>query len=492
MWSGGRGYVPRSLLLLVLGVCQSAPGVPEDEVVQLVKYLYGGNEDQVPAYGANSNLAFLFIKPHAANEQVRKLVERRLAEQGFAIERQGEISHDVIDQERLIDNHYGAIAMKATALKPHELSASAKAVKSFKEAFGLEWAEALEKQQVYNAMDAATKLGLDAATLDQRWSTLKRGVTVVKFGGGFYVGKIEGIFVVNGFYMAMRAKYTENPAKIAFYVVRWAPGRMSWADFRSEFIGPTDPSKAPSSSLRGEILAEWKSLGLEAQPDTGDNGIHASASPFEALVERINWVGADLQTDDFGKQVLGAGVPAYMMREFSQDPQIRYGGEKSSLFDLLEDLDARACAQKLGRVYAESPDELVRYLYGGQSAAPTRCAHDEDEAAGSLDDDDADSGKVQNQDRCTTEECISTALRELQQELQVDDKQLDDGLIGFGDDLIQYCMWQVRPPVSGETKGEAPPPLPATFSTAPAPALCKRVLFGGPSLASSALLASRS
>ena len=96
MWSGGRGYVPRSLLLLALGVCQSAPGVPEDEVVQLVKYLYGGNEEQVPAYGANSNLAFLFIKPHAANEQVRKLVERRLAEQGFAIERQGEISHDVI------------------------------------------------------------------------------------------------------------------------------------------------------------------------------------------------------------------------------------------------------------------------------------------------------------------------------------------------------------------------------------------------------------
>ena len=44
MWSGGRGYVPRSLLLLALGVCQSTLGVPEDEVVQLVKYLYGGNE----------------------------------------------------------------------------------------------------------------------------------------------------------------------------------------------------------------------------------------------------------------------------------------------------------------------------------------------------------------------------------------------------------------------------------------------------------------
>ena len=29
-----------------------------------------------------------------------------------------------------------------------------------------------------------------------------------------------------------------------------------------------------------------------AKPNTGDNGVHASASPFEALAERMNWVSA--------------------------------------------------------------------------------------------------------------------------------------------------------------------------------------------------------
>lgn len=488
----GRGYgsAPRSLLLLALGVarCQSATGLRDDEIVQLARYLYGGNEEyaSIPTRtDGELNSAFLFIKPHAANAQVMGLVERRLAEEGFSIERQDEISHDVIDQERLIDNHYGAIAMKATALKPHELSASAKAVKNFKEAFGLEWAKALESKQVYNAMDAAAKLGLDPNSLDQRWSTLKRGVDLVKFGGGFYVGKIDDIFVVNGFYMAMRAKYTQSPAKIAYYAIRWAAERMSWADFRSEFIGPTNPSKAPPSSLRGEIFAKWESLGLAAEPDTGDNGIHASASPFEALVERMNWVGADLQTDDFGKQILAAGVPAYMMTEFSQDPQVMYSGEKTSLFDLLEDIDASACAQKLGQLYAESPHELVRYLYGGQSESPGRCGDDEAQAAAVYHlagDDDGEGDKLQSQGQCTTRECIAATLRELQRELNVDDKQLDEGLI-FGEDLIQYCMWRVRPTVS-DVMGGAAPPLPAAFSSAPAPALCKRVLFGGPALAS--------
>merc|ERR1719473_1891084 len=371
--------------------------------------------------------------------------------------------------------------MKATALKPHELIASAKAVKSFRDVFGVEWAEALEKQQVYNAVDAAAKLGLDSASLDERWSTLKRGETVVKFGGGFYVGKLDDIFVVNGFYMAMRAKYTQRPAKIAYYIVRWAADRMSWADFRAEFIGPTNPSKAPPTSLRGEIFAKWESLGLKTEPDTGDNSIHASASPFEALLERMNWLQADVLAEGFGKQVLGAGVPAYMMSEFSQDPQVRYGGEKTSLFDLLEDTDASACAQKLGRVYTESPDALARYLYGGESEsyAPPRCA-DEDQAPGYLLEGDGDS---KDTGQCTTQECINAALSELQLELNVDDEQLAEGLV-FGEDLIHYCMWQVRPNEASMRKEEAPPPLPASFSSAPAPVLCKRVLFGGPALAS--------
>jgi hypothetical protein len=302
---------------------------------------------------AVSNMAIIFVKPHARGDPVMALVENRLAEEGINIVHKDEIGYDTIDKHQLIDKHYGAIAAKATILKPHELSPSAKAQQSFKHTFGLDWSEAVANGVVYNAMDASKKLNLDSATLDKKWSALRKD-SVVKFGGGFKCGKIDDIYVINGFYMAMRAKYTTAPASIVLYVVEWAADSMNWADFRSKLIGATNPFKAEPMALRGKLYAQWESLGLISQPDTGDNGIHASASPFEALVERMNWVNADVSSDPFGQRLLALGVPLDAVAEYATDPQVAFGGEKASLFDLLEDLNADECAQKLAKVYAES------------------------------------------------------------------------------------------------------------------------------------------
>ena len=67
---------------------------------------------------------------------------------------------------------------------------------------------------------------------------------------------------------------------------------------------PTDPETAPKDSLRGLVFSQWKSLGLASVPNVGDNGVHASASPFEALAERANWLGAKIETDSFGAALL--------------------------------------------------------------------------------------------------------------------------------------------------------------------------------------------
>ena len=61
-------------------------------------------------------------------------------------------------------------------------------------------------------------------------------------------------------------------------------------------LGGTDPKAAEAGSARNMIFQQWRALGLAAEPDTGDNGVHASASPFEALAERVNWLGANLET----------------------------------------------------------------------------------------------------------------------------------------------------------------------------------------------------
>merc|ERR1712091_511350 len=122
--------------------------------------------------------------------------------------------------------------------------------------------------------------------------------------------------------MAMRSKFTAPGTEIHYYVVEWDAKKLSWGDFRGKVLGPTDPADAPADSLRGAILKEWEKLGLKGEPNVGDNGVHASASPFEALVERNNWPGADIKEDQFGKQMLAAGLAESLIKEWSADPQV--------------------------------------------------------------------------------------------------------------------------------------------------------------------------
>jgi len=286
------------------------------------------------------NSAFVFIKPHANTSASQKLVKESLAARSIVIKQEGEIKGEVIDHDRLIDQHYYAIASKATLKKPNELPVPAA---KFQEAFGLSWEQALKDGVVYNAIDACTYLGIDGNGLDAIWSKAK----LVKFGGGFYCGKLEPkipgkapvIYVFNGFFMSMRGKFVQPGTSIHYYVVEFAPDKLSWADFRGKVLGPTDPKKAPADSLRGKMTAEWRALGLDYEPNTGDNCVHASASPFEGLAEKMNWLKVAPSADAFGKSLIKAGVSESTIKEWSVDPQVK----GKSLFDQLEDKDAADC-----------------------------------------------------------------------------------------------------------------------------------------------------
>jgi hypothetical protein len=138
-------------------------------------------------------------------------------------------------------------------------------------------------------------------------------------------------------------------------VVEWSEAATSWADFRGSGLGPTDPVDAPAASLRGQIAAQWQSLGLPAPCDVGDNGVHASASPFEAMAERCNWLRSthSISSDPFGKACIAAGIPESVLKDWSVDPQVKYNGKKASLFDLVEDLDSSTCIAKLVDIYKQ-------------------------------------------------------------------------------------------------------------------------------------------
>ena len=99
----------------------------------------------------------------------------------------------------------------------------------------------------------------------------------------------------------------------------------------------------------------------------GDNGVHASASPFEALAERLNWMGAKLEDDAFGQAMISAGIPKDTIMAWTKDPQVPFDGKKASLFDLLEDLDYDDClakAQSVAGVTGKRPSgKMQAYVF---------------------------------------------------------------------------------------------------------------------------------
>jgi nucleoside diphosphate kinase len=333
------------------------PAPAEEEVVPVAE----PEKEKKSSGKPQTNQAFVFIKPHAVTDAVKELVSSGLVAKGIKIVSEGSISSEDIDEKKLIDQHYYAIASKATILKPYQLNVPED---KFEEKFEEEWNLALDMKKVYNAMDGCHKLGIDADEMDRQWGICKKAGKLIKFGGGFYCGliEIEGkdpVYVFNGFFMSMRSKFTAPGLSIYYYVVEFDANELSWEDFRGKVLGPTDPAEAPGDSLRGLVMAEWKKLGLDAEPNVGDNGVHASASPFEGLAERLNWVGANLEDDSFGKAMLEAGISENWLTAGCVDPQVVLDGEgkKGSLFDAVEDMDCDECLAKLKDLFALAPAE---------------------------------------------------------------------------------------------------------------------------------------
>mmetsp|Transcript_14707 Transcript_14707/g.19551 ORF Transcript_14707/g.19551 Transcript_14707/m.19551 type:complete len:348 (+) Transcript_14707:78-1121(+) len=305
---------------------------------------------QVKMSSAPLNKAFVFVKPHAVTEKTIELVKTEMDKAGLTITEEGSISSETIDSKMLVDQHYYAIASKATITPPAELAVPEE---KFKEFFGCEWKDVLAEGKAMTATEASKALGLDGAEMDKAWGQAKDAGLIIKLGGGFYCGKLgqgdDELYTFNAFYASMRERFTKPGGSIYYFVVEWDAEVLPWSKFRGELLGPTDPASAPPNSIRGQIFSKWKDLGLSAEPNTGDNGVHASASPFEALAERMNWLEIKPADDPFGAYILENGLDQDTLLAWTKDPVITYDndGAKGSLFDALEDTDTSLCADKI-------------------------------------------------------------------------------------------------------------------------------------------------
>ncbi|GMH62774.1 hypothetical protein TL16_g03554 [Triparma laevis f. inornata] len=307
-----------------------------------------------------SNIALIFIKPHCSGiEKVRNFVKSQIEAKGLTILAEKGMSAEDIEEMGCIDKHYASIAKSAMVTLPGDISPPDDKKEAFKAAFGSTWEEALELGLIHNAKGACEKLGsmdgdnlvpLDGGALDKKWAGAEKKV---KLGPGLYVGNIgddEPLYVINGFYMAMREKYVTGDG-IYYYVVGFDSEQISWAKFRGEIIGATNPEEAPEGSIRGQMLANWEGtdeedsagLDMDDKPDVGNNGVHASAGPIEGLKERTVWLGYEAIDDPFGEQLIAwTGGKAATIAPWLEDAEVEEAknyGIKGKMFDLTEDKD---------------------------------------------------------------------------------------------------------------------------------------------------------
>ena len=75
-----------------------------------------------------------------------------------------------IDENKYIDQHYYAIASKATIMKPKDLNIP---TDKFLEFAGEEWSKVLEENRAFNAMDVQAELKITADELDTLWGNVR-------------------------------------------------------------------------------------------------------------------------------------------------------------------------------------------------------------------------------------------------------------------------------------------------------------------------------
>eukprot|EP00397_Hematodinium_sp_SG-2012_P023270 GEMP01024167.1.p1 GENE.GEMP01024167.1~~GEMP01024167.1.p1 ORF type:complete len:480 (-),score=111.08 GEMP01024167.1:948-2387(-) len=292
------------------------------------------------------NTALVFLKPDAVTDKSKREVSRFFRSKKLRITTEGSIPAETINKNKLLDKHYHAIASKATLLKPVSLDIPKD---EFWEFFGVEFNTMLEEGKVLNAQDARDKLDLDDAGLNKLWVAAEKNNEMIKFGADLFCALIkptggDPLYTFNGFYLGMRSKFVAPGTEIYYYIVEFDSADLSWADFRGKVVGPADPADAPKDSLRGIFWSHWKKFDLKFKPNADDNAIHASASPFESLVERMNWLGCCPERDAFGKQLLTV-ISEAQIREWALDPQVSYGNVPAtkSLFEALKDTNRDNC-----------------------------------------------------------------------------------------------------------------------------------------------------
>ena len=296
----------------------------------------------------------LVLKPDWDRPSMVTLIGEVLKSHGVTASVSSLVGAEEMIARSVIKNQYARLYRFAEEIRSITLSPEEKS--HFLTTFDTDWDDVWGSSQVYNAHDIRVELQISDSQLD---ALCRRSSSpTIQLQSGLFVSRIDTactddprvqrsllfpLFIVNGFYGAMRDSYTEGGRSSRYMKIEWDAEHMSWSDMLVEVIGDKNPYSAAPSSIRGRVFREWESLGFEQAPTLDNNIIHCSASSFAAMVDRLVWIkGAMLYTDLLGARLLSARIPVQHIQKWLENPTVQ---DKRVFVHMLR-LGSSACIDK--------------------------------------------------------------------------------------------------------------------------------------------------
>ncbi|GAA0661816.1 hypothetical protein GCM10009548_31560 [Streptomyces malaysiensis subsp. malaysiensis] len=173
---------------------------------------------------------------------------------------------------------------------------------------------------------------------------LTRNTAVAKLGTGTYAIRTsvdgEDLIILNPFHPQQVAHFTAPGGAVALLEC-WSD--LALPEIRRDLIGATDPRDAQPHSIKGILLRERRSLGLD-RVSTRCNGVHVSPGAPEGMATIVRYFsagGSPIRPEDtaFGRRLTEAGLSADMVEWVGNDPYVETGEHVGPLFELTEDMD---------------------------------------------------------------------------------------------------------------------------------------------------------
>eukprot|EP00760_Papus_ankaliazontas_P026412 PhM_4_TR3036/c0_g1_i3/m.93687 len=310
------------------------------------------------------NVALVLIKPEANNDVLKNFVRAKLTHTGFTVLQENTLTGPEIARRKIIDRHYAAMASFATKRSASGIRLSEDKKAAFCMKYKVRWDEALESGRVVNATRAQEVLGgISGAELERLWTQAvkENHQNQMRVARNIVVCHLpqHNLWVVNGFYAALKERFCAEDARTTFMVVSWSEDICSWKHFRENVLGETDPAAAFDGSLRHRIRDMWKKLKLASEPTFQHNCLHGSAGPLEALQERFIWCEAEshrndimgrrfrkfLEADPHGQRLLHHGVSPDLLEAWVENPIVRLERFNGNLFDLVQEMNSTTFLQ---------------------------------------------------------------------------------------------------------------------------------------------------